>query len=151
GAYNLTNGNPLLAPLGNYGGPTQTMPPLAGSPAIDAGNDSAASAFLTDQRGLPRLSGAHVHIGAVEAQWAAPGNRPLLTSPARGINGAFTFTFTYASVADFTVLATTNLALPLGQWIILGPAVQFAPGLYQFTDPAATNYPRRFYRVASVR
>ena len=30
GGNNLTNGNPLLAPLGNYGGPTQTMPPLSG-------------------------------------------------------------------------------------------------------------------------
>lgn len=27
----------MLAPLGNYGGPTQTMRPLIGSPAIDAG------------------------------------------------------------------------------------------------------------------
>src|SRR5262249_47354220 len=43
---NVTNGqngnivgvnNPLLAPLGNYGGPTQTMALLPGSPAIDAG------------------------------------------------------------------------------------------------------------------
>src|SRR6185503_16989161 len=37
GANNLTNGNPLLAPLGNYGGPTLTMRPLGGSPVIDAG------------------------------------------------------------------------------------------------------------------
>src|SRR5262249_32785274 len=32
---NLTSGDPMLAPLGNYGGPTQTMPPLPSSPAID--------------------------------------------------------------------------------------------------------------------
>ena len=35
--------NPLLAPLGNYGGPTQTMALLPGSPAIDAGNNALAS------------------------------------------------------------------------------------------------------------
>ena len=29
--------NPLLAPLGNYGGNTETMQPQAGSPALDAG------------------------------------------------------------------------------------------------------------------
>jgi CSLREA domain-containing protein len=34
--------NPLLSPLGNYGGPTQTMALLPGSPAIDAGNSSLA-------------------------------------------------------------------------------------------------------------
>src|SRR5262249_37265222 len=35
--HNLIGGAPLLAPLGNYGGPTQTMRLLPGSPAIDAG------------------------------------------------------------------------------------------------------------------
>lgn len=32
---NLISGDPKLAPLGNYGGSTPTMPPLPGSPAID--------------------------------------------------------------------------------------------------------------------
>ena len=41
------------------------MPPLAGSPAIDAGGTSA---FTTDQRGFPRPSGATPDIGAVEIQ-----------------------------------------------------------------------------------
>jgi hypothetical protein len=149
GVNNLTNSNPLLAPLGNYGGPTQTMPPLPGSPAIDAGLDSVTNFLATDQRGYPRLSGAHVDIGAVEAQWASEGSPPLLTSPAPGANGAFSFAFNNASNTDFTVLATTNIALPLGQWSILGQAVQNVPGQYQFTDAAATNYPQQFYRVVS--
>ncbi|HRJ10324.1 MAG TPA: choice-of-anchor Q domain-containing protein, partial [Prosthecobacter sp.] len=62
---NLLSGDPLLAALGDYGGPTPTMPPLPGSPAIDAGG-AAASAFPTDQRGFPRVAGAAVDIGAVE-------------------------------------------------------------------------------------
>ena len=53
----ITNA-PMLAPLGNYGGPTQTMPPLPGSPAIDAGSDSATNLFATDQRGHARASPA---------------------------------------------------------------------------------------------
>ena len=52
----LTNA-PNLAPLGNYGGPTQTMPPLPGSPAIDAGSNAATNTFATDQRGLPSVRG----------------------------------------------------------------------------------------------
>src|SRR5208337_976070 len=69
GSSNLVNNaNPLVAPLANYGGTTQTMPPEPGSPAIDAGNNSVTSFLHTDQRGLPRLSGARVDIGAVELQ-----------------------------------------------------------------------------------
>ncbi|MDB4265414.1 right-handed parallel beta-helix repeat-containing protein [bacterium] len=42
----------LLAPLANYGGPTETRPPLPGSPAIDA---ATSSTNLTDQAGLPTI------------------------------------------------------------------------------------------------
>lgn len=51
-----------LAPLGNYGGPTQTMPPLTGSPAIDP--LPGFSTLSTDQRGYPRVGPRD--IGAVE-------------------------------------------------------------------------------------
>ena len=58
----------LLAPLGNYGGPTQTMALLPGSPAIDAGNNALIPAGVTtDQRGLPRIVNGHVDIGAFES------------------------------------------------------------------------------------
>ena len=147
---NLTSGDPLLAPLGNYGGPTQTMPPLPGSPAIDACPNG--STFATDQRGYPRCSGARVDIGAVEAQWAPANQPPLLNSfgwTAPGGVPCFQCAFSSATNADFTVLATTNLALPLADWTVLAPAIQCSPGQYQFTDPAATNYPHRFYQVIS--
>jgi hypothetical protein len=60
----LQNTNPLLAPLGYYGGPTQTMALLPGSPAIDAGTTNTAPP--TDQRGLGRVGA--VDIGAFESQ-----------------------------------------------------------------------------------
>ena len=60
--------NPLLAPLGNYGGPTQTMPLLPGSLAIDTGNNAIIpSGVITDQRGLPRIVNGVVDIGAFES------------------------------------------------------------------------------------
>jgi hypothetical protein len=65
--------DPMLSPLGFYGGPTQTQLPLCGSPAIDAGFDPVTGAPLnltTDQRGAARKVGAHVDIGAVERQQA---------------------------------------------------------------------------------
>jgi len=59
GPGDLNNTNSLLGTLGNYGGPTQTIPLLAGSPAIDAGNpkgctDGKGHLLKTDQRGKPR-------------------------------------------------------------------------------------------------
>jgi hypothetical protein len=56
-AGNIVGVPPLLAPLGNYGGPTPTMPPLPGSPAICAGLIAdIASGVTTDQRGFPRTT-----------------------------------------------------------------------------------------------
>jgi fibronectin type 3 domain-containing protein len=63
--------NPLLAPLGNYGGPTETMALLPGSPALDAGavfDDGSGNPILTDQRGITRPQGADPDIGAFESQ-----------------------------------------------------------------------------------
>ena len=66
--------NPLLAALGNFGGPTQTMALLTGSPAIDAGANSITGLTIptTDQRGALRgptglNAGSAVDIGAYEA------------------------------------------------------------------------------------
>lgn len=65
--------NPVLAPLGNYGGPTQTMPLLPGSPALGAGSaalavDASGNSLTADQRGLSRVVGGAIDIGAVENQ-----------------------------------------------------------------------------------
>jgi hypothetical protein len=60
--------NPMLSPLGNYGGTTQTMVPLPGSPAIDSGNPGFTPSTATDQRGQPRVYNGRIDIGAVESQ-----------------------------------------------------------------------------------
>jgi hypothetical protein len=59
GAGDLNNTDPMLGKLGNHGGPTQTIPLLSGSPAIDAGNPSGCTdgqghLLRTDQRGKAR-------------------------------------------------------------------------------------------------
>ena len=57
----------ILAPLGNYGGPTQTHLLVPDSPAINAGNNALIPANVTtDQRGFPRIQDGTVDIGAVE-------------------------------------------------------------------------------------
>ena len=59
GPGDLNNTEPNLDALGNYGGPTQTIKELEGSPTVDAGNpngctDSQGNLLTTDQRGYPR-------------------------------------------------------------------------------------------------
>ena len=63
GANNFTSGDPKLSSLGNFGGPTQTMPPLPDSPVIDVGGVSTLS---TDQRGQARILNGGIDIGAFE-------------------------------------------------------------------------------------
>jgi hypothetical protein len=70
----LVNRDPLLGPLQNNGGPTQTMLPAANSPVVDQGSGTG----LTDQRGVVRpidfpsianaAGGDGSDIGAVELQ-----------------------------------------------------------------------------------
>jgi hypothetical protein len=63
--HNLIGGTPLLAPLGDYGGPTQTIALLPGSPAIGGGTDGTGVP-ATDQRGQKRSG--RIDIGAFESQ-----------------------------------------------------------------------------------
>jgi hypothetical protein len=63
----LRNVNPLLAPLGNYGGPTQTMALLPGSPAINAGATNSNTP-THDQRGFSRIRLGKIDIGAFESR-----------------------------------------------------------------------------------
>ena len=56
--------DPLLGPLQDNGGFTQTMALEAGSPAINGGDN--ANCPTTDQRGITRPHGSHCDIGAYE-------------------------------------------------------------------------------------
>ncbi|MBE7503514.1 MAG: hypothetical protein HS113_25140 [Verrucomicrobiales bacterium] len=69
----LTNTAPLLGDLGDYGGATQTIPLLAGSPAIDAA--ATIAGLVTDQRGVARPQGAAYDIGAFERPFASIAGR----------------------------------------------------------------------------
>ena len=62
--------NALLSPLGAYGGPTQTIALLPGSPAINAGSNTLATTAgeTTDERCPPRIANGTVDIGAYEVQ-----------------------------------------------------------------------------------
>lgn len=100
-ATDLLNRNPLLALLGNNGGPTLTHALLPGSPAINSGSNALAKDPITnnpldgDQRGYSRFRGGMgsgtVDIGAFESNVAASPvtlSGRVLTSSGRGISNA---------------------------------------------------------------
>ncbi|GAA2562845.1 CSLREA domain-containing protein [Streptomyces levis] len=62
-AGDLPSRSPLTGPLGDNGGPTDTVALLPGSPGLDAADDCPA----TDQRGVTRPQGTGCDIGAYEA------------------------------------------------------------------------------------
>jgi hypothetical protein len=76
GPGDMNDTDPLLGPLQNNGGPTQTMALFPESPAIDAGNPSGCTdgqghLLRTDQRGAPRPDNEDktgCDMGAYESQ-----------------------------------------------------------------------------------
>jgi hypothetical protein len=106
--------NPLLAPLGTYGGPTQTMPLLPGSPALDAGQNTLVAGITTDQRGFARTVNSTVDIGAFESSGFT------ITV----VSGSGQTTNTNSGFQDLAVLVTANNALE-----------PVAGGLVNFTAP----------------
>jgi len=69
--------DPLLGPLTDNGGPTETMALSASSPAFDAGDDATCEA--TDQRGVSRPKGLYCDIGAFELEYPYSLYLPLIT------------------------------------------------------------------------
>ncbi len=111
----VSTGNPLLGSLADSTGPTETMLPTAGSPAIDAGNNAAVSDLTTDQRGLPRISNSIVDIGSVEVQ----------SSTAPTITSADDTTFTVGSAGTFSITTTGNPTAALSESGALPGGVSF--------------------------
>ena len=80
---------------------------------------------------------------------AGQATSPLVVTGANLSGGTFQFVFTNTPGASFTLLATTNIYLPLTNWTVLTNVVENPAGHFRFTDPQATNYPHRFYRLRS--
>jgi hypothetical protein len=82
GNGNVFSDSPGLSPLANNGGPTQTMKPNPGSPALDVGNIALIpNGVTTDQRGVgfPRTTNGLLDLGSVQAGPAAVAAAPVPT------------------------------------------------------------------------
>lgn len=110
GINNLTTGDPLLAPLGDYGGPTQTMLPRRGSPALDAAGPVAEVQQITISppvnfnltfKGATTgaITGEPPTASAVQSALTAlstigAGNVQVTSAAGGGLSTVFTVTFT---------------------------------------------------------
>ncbi len=74
---------------------------------------------------------------------------PVLDQAVVLSDGSVQIGFTNVPGTAFSVLASTDPTQPLGAWSLLGAVTELSAGQYQFTDSGATNFPARFYRVAS--
>ena len=136
--------DPMLGSLADNHGPVMTCALLAGSPALDAGDDSLiASNIVKDARGYARKSGAHVDIGAYEFQ--APSAQIKCQAVFSAAGAMVTFSNTPGAL--FTLLGTTDLTLPVENWDVLGPMPETSPGLFQWTDTDSFNYEFRYFTV----
>ena len=123
GLVNGVNGNIVLtsltglglAPLGDYGGPTQTIALLPGSPALGTG--IAVSGVTTDQRGEP-LDTPNPDIGAFQSQGFT------LTPSANSTPQSATVGSAFANPLAVTVTANN-------------PDEPVAGGVLTFTAPAS--------------
>ncbi len=148
-----TNGNqigtkgaprePQLGPLQDNGGPTFTQAPLAGSPLIDTGVNAVLPAGLNaDQRGLLRVVGPSVDIGAVEFQPPATATGLTVAPTATTFGKTVTLTATVAPQAAGPNNPVTGSVTFFNGTTPLGTVPLGAGGMatLPFTPPNAGNF-----------
>ena len=93
GGTNIITTDPLLGPFGNHGGFTETISLLAGSSAIDTGNDLFCP--QKDQRDLVRPQGIQCDIGSYEYDLAPQVNSSVRINPNPTGLGSIAFRVTF--------------------------------------------------------
>ncbi len=155
GSYTFNNGsssddvcslwiNPNSSTFGSNSPPAPSVVATTGS---DIGGNEIAS-FVFFQRDPTEPAAMIADELRIGTTWSGVAPSPFppvarLLTPTRLPSGAFQFIYSNSTPENASVYASTNLL----NWSSIGAASQFAPGLYRFTDNAATNYPRRYYQL----
>jgi uncharacterized repeat protein (TIGR01451 family) len=154
--------NPMLGTLQNNGGPTQTMLPLPGSPAINAGNPgnlppdtfdlnnngNTTEPLPVDQRGFTRVVGSGFDIGAVEVQAGTPDHLAFSVQPSSTTPGAIITPAVKVQILDVTnsLVTTSNANVtvaignnPSGGTLSGTTSVAAVNGVATFSDLSINN------------
>jgi len=146
-----------LAPLGNYGGPTQTMPPMPSSTAICAGAfkmlttvyNNTGSTLTLDQRGLPNTNPNYpgyttaapcVDAGAVQTNYAIS----FTTQPPSSIGSGVAFTSSNAPKVTLTesgnpIAGASTLSVAGSPDPLSSSSVSLAAGVGSFSGLSITG------------
>lgn len=122
--------DPRLSPLQGNGGPTSTRTPLAGSPAIDAGDP--ANTELLDQRGAPRTPGAG-DIGSVERGSdviGAPIAGCVAAPNSSGQTGILVVSGSVSTAANDLQLVAASLPMQQFGFFVASRTPGFSPGTF---------------------
>ena len=129
--------DPMIGPLANNGGLTETCALLSGSPAIDAITDGSYP--VTDQRGFSRPFGSAGDIGAVEYYSGAFIIHSLTPNNNKWQIAGIGFPST-----AYRLQASTDLK----NWFTVETNVTDNTGSFESADATATNSASQFYRIS---
>jgi hypothetical protein len=149
--------NPQGAPTTYYFqyGATTSYGSFSATNSLSSDSNSIAVALAL--AGLASGSVFHYCVVASSAGGTAIGQDVTVTLPtippfqctATTTPGNMQLSLSSVSSASFTVLSSPNLAMPLGNWTVLGSMTEMVPGQYQFTDPQSSTNPQCYYRIRS--
>ncbi|MBV8858069.1 MAG: DUF4214 domain-containing protein [Acidobacteria bacterium] len=141
-AHNIYGQDPLLGPLTDNGGPTQTHALLAGSPALDAGGNALArdannNTLTADQRGAGRFAGAGqtIDIGAFEFHPSLEDITPKTTPEETTLLFPFSIGDSTANVTSVTAVSDNQTVAPNAGLFVAGDGpvrlLQLTPAVNQ--------------------
>jgi hypothetical protein len=149
GTGDIIAADPQLSPLGDAGGPTDTLRPTPASPVLEQGDpagckDPAGAALATDQRGVSRPLG-RCDIGAVELAppTASAGETSSMTQTTATIGGRAGNPFILAGTAyvEFGTTTSYTRSIRAGTFRATAPALTL-PAPPANDDPAPFSDPQ---------
>ena len=108
-------------------------------------NGVVSFSFTANTNTAPRTANITLLGQTIPITQSAAPLPPTIANWTFNASTQFQFQFTGPSNSTYTVLSTTNVALPLSNWLPLSPVIETSPGQYQFTDTNAPAGPQRFY------
>jgi len=137
---------PVLPASFNLTGP---FAPVSDSPwlTFNTVNNGVAGFSVTPNNGPYR--GAHLNLLGSDVLIVQAGSGIAITGVMQLGDGTIQFSTLNNSNATCTVVSSTNLALPMADWTVIGVATYLGADTFQFAAQPGTNDGQRFFGIRS--